>query len=208
MNAQPEPCPRPAVKIDLGCGSRKVRGSIGVDIARAPAVDVVADFDEGLPFKDNSADTVYAYHLLEHLDDFLGFMDEIWRVCRPDARVYIKVPHATSAFNTWKDPTHKRGMFIATFTYFDDTYFDGVAFAYYAKARFRIEKARLNFSIDNSWGFSLPKRIVGHLVHVLANRDRNSQYLCERFWGHLVGIEEAALILRAIKEEVPAAVTP
>jgi SAM-dependent methyltransferase len=200
MEERLEPCPRLPVKIDLGCGPKKVPGSIGVDIVPSPAVDVVADFSQGLPFRDNSADAVYAYHLLEHLDDFLGFMGDIWRICRPDGRVYIKVPHASSSYVTWKDPTHKRGMFIATFAYFDDTYFDGVDFAYYVKARFRIEKARLNFSIDNSWGFPVPRRILGHLVHIVANRDRDSQFVCERFWGHLVGIEEAVLVLRALKE--------
>ena len=195
-----EPCPRPPVKIDLGCGKRKVRGSIGVDIVPSPAVDVVADFSQGLPFRDNSADAVYAYHLLEHLDDFLGFMGEIWRICRPDGRVYIKVPHASSSYVTWKDPTHKRGIFISTFAYFDDTYWEGLFYGYYSKAKFRIEKARLNFSIHNPWGFSFPRRVMNHLVHVMANGSRNSQFLCERFWGHLVGIEEAAIVLRALKE--------
>jgi len=195
-----EPRLRPPVKIDLGCGKRKARGSIGVDLVPSPVVDVVADFRQGLPFKDDSVDAVYAYHLLEHLDDFLGFMGEIWRICRPDGRVYIKVPHASSSYVTWKDPTHKRGIFIATFAYFDDTYQEGAFFGYYSKAKFRIEKARLNFSIHNPWGFSLQRRIMNSLVHVLANRSRNTQFLCERFWGHLVGIEEAAIVLRALKE--------
>jgi len=47
---------------------------------------------------------------------------------------------------------------------------------------------------------TLPLRILSHLVHIVANRDRDSQFVCERFWGHLVGIEEAALVLRALKE--------
>lgn len=205
MDGRPEACPRPPVKLDLGCGQKKVRGSIGVDIRPAPTVDLLADFRFGLPFRDSSTDAVYAYHLLEHMDDFLGFMDEIWRICRSNALVYIKIPNAASSFDTWKDPTHKRGLYIATFTYFDDNYFDGNAFAYYAKARFRIEKARLNF-FQHRWG--LPRRILGHLIHVVANRTRTSQYLCERYWGHLLGIEEAAIILRAIKEEAPAAATP
>jgi SAM-dependent methyltransferase len=192
--------PCPLVKVDLGCGRRKVRGSIGVDIVPAPAVDVVADFGCGLPFRDNSADAVYAYHLLEHLDDFIGVMNEIWRICKHDARVYIKVPHASSPFVTWKDPTHKRGLFISTFAYFDETYLEGALYGYYSKARFRIEKARLNFSIENAWGYSLPRRIMNQLAHIIANRSRRTQYLCERYWGPLVGIEEAALILRAIKD--------
>ena len=197
MERPPEPCLRPPVKIDLGCGKRRVPGSIGVDIVPSPAVDIVADFSQGLPFRDNSADAVYAYHLLEHLDDFLGFMGEVWRVCRPDGRVYIKVPHASSSYVTWRDPTHKRGIFISTFAYFDDTYEEGAFYGYYSKAKFRIEKARLNFSNYRPWGMS--RRIMNQLVHVTANRDRNSQYLCERFWGHLVGIEEAAIVLRAVK---------
>ena len=200
MDPSREPCPRPAVRIDLGCGRRKRRGSIGVVIVPSPVVNVLADFRHGLPFKDNSVDAVYAYHLLEHMDDFLGFMGEIWRICRPDAHVYVKVPHGASPFVTWKDPTHKRGLFIATFAYLDDTYFDGAAFSYYSKARFRIEKARLNFSIHNPDSrFSLPRRVANQLAHVFANSSRKSQYLCERFWGPLVGIEEAVLVLRALK---------
>lgn len=201
MDRPPEPCPRGPVRLDLGCGNRKAAGSIGVDIVPTPVVNVVADFGQGLPFKDNSVDAIYAYHLLEHLDDFLGFMGEIWRVCNHDARVYVKVPHASSTFVTWKDPTHKRGLFIATFAYFDDTYFDGAAFSYYSKARFRIEKARLNFSIHNPDShFSLTRRILNQLFDILANRSRKSQYLCERFWGPLVGMEEAVLVLRALKD--------
>lgn len=195
------PCAPTSIRLDLGCGRRKARGSIGVDLVPSPVVDVVADFRQGLPFRDNSVDAVYAYHLLEHLDDFLWFMGEIWRVCRQDARLYVKVPHGSSPFVTWKDPTHRRGLFIATFAYFDDTYFDGAAFSYYSKARFRIEHARLNFSIHNPDShFSFTRRVLNQVVHILANRDRKSQYLCERFWGPLVGIEEAVLVLRALKE--------
>jgi SAM-dependent methyltransferase len=201
MDPSAEGRPRSPVRVDLGCGRRKARGSIGVDLVPSPVVDVVADFTQGLPFKDDSVDAVYAYHLLEHLDDFLWFMGEIWRVCRHGARVYVKVPHGSSPFVTWKDPTHKRGLFIATFAYFDDTYFDGAAFSYYSKARFRIEKARLNFSIHNPDStFNLPRRVVNQLVHVMANGSRKSQYLCERFWGPIVGIEEAVLVLRALKD--------
>ena len=162
---------------------------------------MLADFSQGLPFQDNTVDAVYAYHLLEHLDDFLGFMGEIWRACKDGALVYVKVPHGSSPFVTWKDPTHKRGLFIATFAYFDDTYFDGAAFSYYSPARFRIEKARLNFSIHNPDSyFSFTRRVLNQAVHIMANRSRGSQHLCERFWGPMIGIEEAVLVLRALKD--------
>jgi SAM-dependent methyltransferase len=188
--------------VDLGCGTRKMKGAIGMDIVPVPGVDVVASMERGLPFKDNSLDGVYAYHVLEHMDDFLAIMGEIWRVCRDGALVRIKVPHASSPFMVWKDPTHRRGLSIATFAYFDDTYFDGIAFSYYSPARFRIEKAKLNFTLTDrkvTPDLSTARRILNPIFDAIANRSRSWQYACERFWGPIVGIEEAVLTLRAQK---------
>jgi hypothetical protein len=130
-------------------------------------------------------------------------MGDIWRVCRDGARVHIKVPHASSTYTTWKDPTHRRGLSIATFSYFDDTYFDGIAFGYYSPARFRIEKAKLNFTLtDRKKAEELPRsrRLLDTVFNSVANRSRGWQYVCERFWGPIVGIEEAVLTLRAVKQ--------
>jgi hypothetical protein len=104
---------------------------------------------------------------------------------------------------TWKDPTHRRGLSIATFSYFDDSYFDGAAFGYYSPARFRIEKAKLNFTLTDRQfhapSYRLPRRMLNTVFDVLANKSRGYQYACERFWGPIVGIEEVVLTMRAIK---------
>ena len=200
---------RPTIKIDLGCGDGKVRGAIGVDNVLIPGVDIVADLNHGLPFQDNSVDVVVVFHILEHVDNFLDTMNEIWRVCKEGAYVYVRVPHAASTFVTWKDPTHRRGLSIATFAYFDDTYFDGAAFAYYAEANFSIEHAQLNFSLtprDKNVVLSWPRALAGALFHSLANRNRRWQYFCERFWGPIVGIEEAVLTMRAQKKPRPSTI--
>ena len=175
-----------------------------MDIVGVPGVDVVADMSRGLPFADDSLDGVYAYHVLEHLDDFLAAVGEIWRVLKHGGRAYVKAPHACSTFMTWKDPTHKRGLSIATFAYFDDTYFDGAAFSYYSPARFRIEKAKLNFTLTDRQvdppSYRLPRRALNTVFDVMANKSRGYQYACERFWGPIVGIEEVVLTMRAIKD--------
>src|SRR5262245_4846726 len=111
--------------IDIGCGERKHSGSLGIDIASLGGVDIVADVTHGLPLKDCSVSGVYASHVLEHFDDLVGVMGEIWRVCRPGARIYITVPHASSSFMAWRDPTHKRGLLLSTFSYFDRSTFEG-----------------------------------------------------------------------------------
>lgn len=192
-----------AYVVDLGCGSRKMAGAIGMDIVAVPGVDIIADMGRGLPFRDSSLDGIYAYHVLEHLDDFLAAVGEIWRVLKHGGRAWIKAPHASSTFMTWKDPTHRRGLSIATFAYFDDTYFDGAAFSYYSPARFRIEKARLNFTLTDRQlhapSYRLPRRVLNVVFDALANKSRGYQYACERFWAPLVGIEEVVLTMRAIK---------
>jgi len=192
-------------RVDLGCGRRQVPGAIGLDIDALPGVAIVADLSRGLPFRDNSLDEVYAIHILEHFDNFIQIMEEIYRCCRPNAVLHIKVPHASCSYVTWKDPTHRRGMLLSTFTYFDQTYFDGSAFRHYTSAHFRIEHAKLKFTLEGRDWVPRPRRLAEWIVHALANRDRRAQYLCERYWANLVGIEEVELRLRAIKDPAPPA---
>lgn len=192
-------------------------GALGIDIARIPDVDVLGDLERGLPFATGSIDELHCYHVLEHVRDYLAAMGEIWRVLRHDGIVHVRAPHASSPYMTWKDPTHRRGLSIATFAYFDGTYFDGAAFSYYSPARFRIETARLCFTAQGPpvpmpssrgralplvepHGFTVARRVMNPLVHAMANRSRAWQYACERFWGPVVGIEEVYVVLRAIKE--------
>jgi hypothetical protein len=59
----------------------------------------------------------------------------------------------------------------------------------------------LNFSIHNPDSyFSFPKRVMNQVVDLLANGSRGTQHFCERFWGPMIGIEEAVLVLRALKD--------
>lgn len=192
------------VAIDLGCGYRKHPGAIGIDIARIPQVDVLADVTRPLPIRDNSVDAVYASHLVEHLDDLMAFMGEVWRVCKPDALVYLRFPHASTNYVIWKDPTHRRGVLLDTFEYFDPTTFDGQAFGYYHPAKFRMVRQRLTFNMNTPEGVpGRARRVFGRIVDALANRSERTQYYCERFWGPLIGMEEAHIWMRAIKPWPP-----
>ena len=102
------------IRLDLGCRTRR-RDVIGIDSSVVPGLSIRADLDVGLPFKDNSVDEVYAYHVLEHAQDLVATMEEIWRVCKEGSLVFIRVPHASSSYVTWVDPSHRRGLTIETF---------------------------------------------------------------------------------------------
>jgi len=192
------------VVIDIGCGERKHPGAIGLDIARLGAVDVLADITCGLPFRDNSVDEVHAQHVLEHFDDLVGVMREVYRVCKPGGRFVVTVPHSSSHFMTWRDPTHRRGLNLSTFEYFDRSTFDGRTFAYYSGVNFRRVYARLRFVAGGNKGrYAVNRRFVSALftdmLEALANRSPYAQHLCERWWGHWFGIAEAYAVLEAVK---------
>ena len=64
-----------------------------MDIREQPGVDVVADFNLPLPFLDDSVEEVYSSHCFEHVSNVYRLLQEICRICVPDALVIIKVPH-------------------------------------------------------------------------------------------------------------------
>jgi len=107
----------PSVNIDLGCGPWKAEGFIGVDIAPGPGVDLVADLSQRFPFADSSVDRVRAHDLVEHLADRIHTMNEIWRICKPDGLVDIRVP-STDGRGAFQDPTHISFWNINSFKYY------------------------------------------------------------------------------------------
>jgi len=70
------------VVVDIGCGEDKV-GDIGIDKVRTKSVDIICDINISLPFKNDVADEIIAYHVLEHVDDLVKVMEEICRVLKP-----------------------------------------------------------------------------------------------------------------------------
>lgn len=80
------------MKLDLGCGRGKQSGYIGIDIENFPGVDQVADLTKGIPYPEDSVEGIYCSHFLEHLQEPLKLLNEIYRVCKHRAEVVIKIP--------------------------------------------------------------------------------------------------------------------
>lgn len=100
------------MKLNLGCGLNKIQGFVNVDKFDTCNPDIVMDL-EATPwtFEDNSVDEVLLNHCLEHIgqdvDIFFSVVKELYRVCKPGAKIQINVPHPRHD-NFINDPTHVR----------------------------------------------------------------------------------------------------
>lgn len=103
--------------LHIGAGRKKIRGAVTLDINPRTNPGVLWDLNERpYPFEDDTFDTVMCEHVLEHLGDVIGVMEDLHRVCKPGARVWIYVPHFSSLnFNT--DPTHTHAFSSRSFDY-------------------------------------------------------------------------------------------
>jgi len=79
-----------SIRLNLGCGKKKVEGFIGVDIKNA---DVVADIRK-LPYEDNSVDEIMAIHVCEHFyrHEIASVLKEWMRVLKPNGRMVLELP--------------------------------------------------------------------------------------------------------------------
>lgn len=89
-------------KLNLGSGMNKIKGYINIDSDKSTNPDIVRNIEKGLPFDDDSVDEVRAYNILEHCEDAIFVIKEIWRVCKNGAMIFIEVPIGLT-----QDPTHK-----------------------------------------------------------------------------------------------------
>jgi len=122
------------LKINLGCGNVRMKGYVGMDVVKLPAVDVVHDLNKfPYPFKDNSVQEVFADNVLEHVENLVRVMEELHRICVPGAIIKIYVPYAKSD-GAFKDPTHKNFFMERTFQYFSPAH----VYNFYSKARFEV----------------------------------------------------------------------
>jgi SAM-dependent methyltransferase len=114
------------MRLNLGCGRSSLAGWTNVDAVALPGVDVVADLDRcrevPLPFADDAVDEFLLAHVIEHLADPLGLLQEMHRIAKPGAKAVVRCPYGSSD-DADEDPTHRRRMFLQSFGYFSQPYY-------------------------------------------------------------------------------------
>ena len=85
------------LRIDLGCGSAKKAGTLGLDLEPGPGVDYVLDLTrEPLPFPDRTVAYIHSSHFFEHLKDPIPVFQEVNRVAVEGAQLEFWTPYAWS----------------------------------------------------------------------------------------------------------------
>lgn len=111
------------MKLNLGCGSKILEGYINVDKFDYYPVDVVHDLEKfPYPFETDSVDYILLSHVLEHVgqnpDVFIGIVRELFRICKPNSKIRIIVPHPRHD-DFLADPTHVRPIMPLGLALFD-----------------------------------------------------------------------------------------
>ena len=102
------------LNLNLGCGSKRLENYLNVDKFGEP--DLRVDLEQfPWPWEDNSVANIELRHVLEHLgqktETYLQIIQEIYRICQPQAKLHIVVPHHRSEYFL-HDPTHVRPITV------------------------------------------------------------------------------------------------
>lgn len=178
--------------LDVGCGRDKLPGSVGLDSNPRSHADIIHDLDRRpWPLEDDSFDRVRAQDVLEHVNDFFGVMEEIYRVCRHGAIVSVRMPFMSSLhFAT--DPTHRRAGASGTFDYFDPK----KPLGRYAYSDARFERVEFHYGRNHP---GLPGKffqLIDPLVVPLCERFPSSY---EHYFAYIYPMHEINYVLRALK---------
>lgn len=157
--------------LDVGCGSNKTPGAVGIDCRAFSGVDLVHDVElVPWPIESGQFDVIVLRHIVEHVSDIGQLLKEVHRVGKPGAEVRIETPHFSSV-DSWRDPSHRYHLSLHSFRFFTAAGYlhDGAAF--------EVESATLTFrkSIVSRVGALLfrlsPRHYEQNLAYVIPALD-------------------------------------
>jgi len=136
------------------------------------------------PFEDNTFDEVIIYHVLEHLEDVVKVMNELWRICKKDAIIDLKLPYFSGTLaNT--DPTYKHRFSYRTFEHFE---FGADYFDMMNKANFKIVSRKIVFS-DSKF-----LRVFNFIPNIYPK-------VYERFFAYILPSQSLQVKLKVVKDD-------
>ena len=172
----------PGTVLDVGCGSGKMPGAVGLDISADTQADIVHDLNVfPYPIEDSSFDHVLLQDVIEHVAEPVRVLEELHRVLRPGGRLKLRTPHFSSVL-AYSDPTHQHYFSALAIRSFAEP-----RFAHYTDARYEI----VHVTID-LW---LPFRLTG--IAALANRFQEVYEKYFAFWFPAMNLRAELIALKA-----------
>jgi SAM-dependent methyltransferase len=188
------------VRLDFSGRAKNAARAMRINAFAAPGVAFVAQAGPHLPFCDGSVDEIFLGRTIMYRDDIAATLDEIWRVCKPNALIHVTLPHASSAIATSRDARSRPMLTLNTFNYYDPR---SKPWDAPTPTAFAIERARLRVAgqRNDDSGLALARGPFTQFIEKLANGSRGSQYRFERwFAGFFGGFEEFDIVLSAAKQ--------
>jgi SAM-dependent methyltransferase len=163
-------------RLNVGCGRNIMDGWVNIDASPLPGVNLVCDLDRvrqtPIALPDATVELFLLSHVIEHIHDTLGLMQELWRLALPGARAVIRVPHGASD-DAWEDPTHLRPYFPSSFVYFAQPAYWRADYGY--RGDWQPGKTTLLVDKDRCQGLS-EQQILVKLTH---ERNMVKEMVCE-----------------------------
>ena len=175
------------MRLNLGCGNNHIKGWLNVDIRPGPAVDFVCDLTKKLVWQDDSVDEIYMSHVLEHIQNPLPLMQELYRVAKPGTYCFVRVPHGSHDM-AHSDPTHKSIWFEDSFMFLQQPYYWRADYDYTADWQVEIVTYSMQHGLEEESASALHEMIfrkrnfvremLARLVKVCPARARNRKLIC------------------------------
>lgn len=184
------------LKLNLGCGLRRLPGFTNVDCVPLEGVDILADLEEPLDqLPTDSVDAIYCRHTLEHVGRLMQLIAELHRVTVDGGRIEVIVPHFSNPYG-YSDPTHVRFFGLYSFFYLADEKDQPRRKVpnFYLKERFRVEEVRFNLMRT-----SVADKLVRAALQPLVNRGVGWLDWYERRLCRLLPVDDIRWILRPVK---------
>lgn len=164
------------LKLNIGAGTDILPGWINHDVATLPNIDCVHDLNvRPWPWESGSVSEIKIYDVLEHLDDLIPSLEEIWRILEPGGICRVSVPY----WNSWcaaADPTHRRAFHEITFQFFDPASPYCQTRPYYSTARFSIVEEEFilvpfnpYFLLPGVGEFAVRRRVAKRIIGLIGN---------------------------------------
>ncbi len=166
-------------KLNLGSGQDYREGYINVDNNTNYKADVIHDLNVyPYPFNEDEFEKIDAFHIIEHLDNPLLFLQELYRISKNDVEIIIKCPHFSG---NWIHPMHKSAISTKLFDFLDKNNPE-----YYGNVNFEIKKIVLKWVGHTDLG-KRKNPIIKFLNIIIGFLANLNIAFTERLWCYWVG---------------------